>query len=85
MKFLAKVYITLNPTINDPQGETVLRALKSLGFSSVERLRVGKYMELTVAETGYKQAEIQVRQMCDKLLANPIIEQFTFELKEIFF
>ena len=83
MKFRAKVYITLNPSVNDPQGETVLGALKSLGFGSVERLRVGKYMELTVVETNYEQAEIQVREMCDKLLANPIIEDFNFELTEL--
>ncbi len=81
--FLAKIYVTLKPTVNDPQGETVLGALKSLGFNSVDSVRVGKYMELKVAEGERKQAERRVREMCDKLLANPVIEEFHFELQEM--
>ncbi len=81
--FLAKVYVTLKPTVNDPQGATVLGALKSLGFPSVDSVRVGKYMEIRVDEGDRKLAEEQVREMCDKLLANPVIEEFRFELGEI--
>ena len=81
--FLAKIYVTLKPTVNDPQGETVLGALKSLGFNSVDSVRVGKYMELKVAEEERKQAERRVGEMCDKLLANPVIEEFRFELQEM--
>ena len=81
--FLAKIYVTLKPTVNDPQGETVLGALKSLGFNSVDSVRVGKYMELNVAEEERKQAERRVGEMCDKLLANPVIEEFRFELQEM--
>ena len=81
--FLAKIYVTLKPTVNDPQGETVLGALQSLGFNSVDSVRVGKYMELKVAEEERKQAERRVGEMCDKLLANPVIEEFRFELQEM--
>lgn len=80
--YLAKIYVTLKPTVNDPQGLTVLGGLKNLGFDSVERVRVGKYIELWVNETERSKAEEAVREMCDQLLANPVIEEFRFELEE---
>ena len=80
--YLAKIYVTLKPTVNDPQGLTVLGGLKNLGFDSVERVRVGKYIELWVNETERSKAEEAVREMCDQLLANPVIEDFRFELEE---
>jgi len=80
--YLAKIYVTLKHTVNDPQGLTVLGGLKNLGFDSVERVRVGKYIELWVNEAERSKAEEAVRQMCDQLLANPVIEAFRFELEE---
>ena len=80
--YLAKIYVTLKLTVNDPQGFTVLGGLKNLGFNSVERVRVGKYIELWVNEAERSKAEEAVREMCDQLLANPVIEEFRFELEE---
>ena len=81
--FLARVYVTLKPTVNDPQGRTVLGGLKSLGFTSVAEVRAGKYLEIRVQESDRKRAESQVADMCDKLLANPVIEEYRFELQEV--
>ena len=81
--FLARIYITLKPTVNDPQGQTVLGSLRNLGFSSVADLRVGKYLEVRVDEADPSRAEVVVTEMCQKLLANPVIEQFRFDLEEL--
>ncbi len=78
--YLARVYVTLKSTVNDPQGITVLGGLKSLGFASVEDVRVGKYLELKIAESERSQAEAKVTEMCRELLANPVIEEFRFDL-----
>ena len=80
--FLAKIYITLKPTVNDPQGQTVLGSLKSLGFVSVDNVRMGKYLEMKLLEGERSQAEEQVNEMCRNLLANPVIEDFRFDLEE---
>jgi phosphoribosylformylglycinamidine synthase subunit PurS len=78
--FLARVYVTLRPTVNDPQGLTIRGALHSLGFSEVDSVRAGKYMELRLEAKDKKAAEKQVDAMCDKLLANPVIEEYRFEI-----
>ncbi len=80
--FLARVYVTLKPTVNDPQGLTIRGALHSLGFADVESVRAGKYMELRVNAPSRKKAEAQVTEMCRKLLANPVIEDYRFEVEE---
>ena len=80
--FLARVYVTLKPTVNDPQGLTIRGALHSLGFADVESVRAGKYMELRLSATSRKKAQAQIKEMCRKLLANPVIEDFRFELEE---
>jgi phosphoribosylformylglycinamidine synthase PurS subunit len=79
--YLAKVYITLKPTVNDPQGLTIKGALHNLGFSSVEDVRAGKYIEVRIAEKDISTARRQVDEMCRKLLANPVIENYRFELE----
>ena len=80
--FLARVYVTLKPTVNDPQGLTIRGGLHSLGFESVEDVRAGKYLEITLDGDDKASAEKQVTEMCQKLLANPVIEDFRFELEE---
>ncbi|MCX5998571.1 MAG: phosphoribosylformylglycinamidine synthase subunit PurS [Chloroflexi bacterium] len=80
--YLAKVYVTLKPTVNDPQGLTIRGSLHELGFGNVSRVRAGKYMEILIEESDRDIADRQVREMCRKLLANPIIENFTFELQQ---
>ncbi|MGB8707217.1 MAG: phosphoribosylformylglycinamidine synthase subunit PurS [Dehalococcoidia bacterium] len=79
--YLAKVYITLKPTVNDPQGLTIKGALHNLGFSSVKDVRAGKYIEVKIAEKDIAAARKQVEEMCRKLLANPVIENYRFELE----
>jgi phosphoribosylformylglycinamidine synthase PurS subunit len=80
--FLARVYVTLKPTVNDPQGLTIKGGLHSLGFSSVESVRAGKYMEIRLDGDSRQEAERLLNEMCRQLLANPIIENYRFELEE---
>jgi phosphoribosylformylglycinamidine synthase len=75
-----KVYITLKPTLLDAQGRVVQKALDSLGYSNVEQVRIGKYIEMQLSES--KNIADQVKEMCDKLLANPIIENYRYEVDE---
>jgi phosphoribosylformylglycinamidine synthase PurS subunit len=79
--YLAKVYITLKPTVNDPQGLTIKGALHNLGFTSVEDVRAGKYIEIRIDNNDLTKAKEQVNEMCRKLLANPVIENYRFELE----
>ncbi len=83
MDFLAKIYVTLKPAVNDPQGVTVLGALKDLGFSSPANVRVGKYLEVSLNAESQGAAKTQVDEMCKKLLANIVIEQYRFDLEEV--
>jgi phosphoribosylformylglycinamidine synthase len=78
----ARVYITLKRGILDPQGDTVRSALESLGFDGVTDCRVGKFILLRLTESDRAKAKAQVEQMCRRLLANPVIEDFRFELEE---
>jgi phosphoribosylformylglycinamidine synthase len=79
--FLARVYVTLKPTVNDPPGLTIRGGLHSLGFKSVESVRSGKYMEIRLDAASDDQARAQVEEMCRKLLANPVIEDYRFEIQ----
>jgi len=80
---LAKVYITLKPTVNDPQGLTIKGALHNLGFTSVEDVRAGKYIEIRIEDSDPTEVNEQVNEMCHKLLANPVIEDYRFDLKRV--
>ena len=79
--YLAKINITLKPTVNDPQGLTIKGALHNLRFRDVTSVRMGKYIELKVDEKDKNRAHEQVNEMCHKLLSNPIIENYSFELE----
>lgn len=76
----ARVHVMLKTGVLDPQGEAVRRALGSLGFDGVEDVRQGKVIELDLAETDLAKAEIAVKSMCDKLLANTVIERYNVEM-----
>ena len=76
----AKIHVTLKQGILDPQGKAIEHALGTLGYNSVGNVRVGKYMELELNETVKDQADVQVKAMCEKLLANTIIEEYRYEL-----
>lgn len=76
----ARVHVTLKNGVLDPQGEAIRHALGSLGFDGVDSVRQGKVIELDLAETDRAQAEEQVKAMCEKLLANTVIENYRIEL-----
>lgn len=78
----AKVYVTLKRGVLDPQGETVRGALETLGFAGVQDVRIGKFMVITLNAVSREDATKSVEDMCKKLLANPVIEDYRFELEE---
>ena len=80
MRYSAQVHITLKPTVNDPQGNAVLGSLHTLGFGSVEHVRVGKFLTLTLDAGDADAARLQVDAMCEKLLANTVIESYEAEI-----
>ncbi|MBI2953948.1 MAG: phosphoribosylformylglycinamidine synthase subunit PurS [Chloroflexi bacterium] len=79
--WLAKIYITLKPVVNDPQGLAIRGGLHTLGFQGVQSVRAGKYIEIRLEAEDRRAAGTAVQQMCTKLLANPVIEDFRFELE----
>jgi phosphoribosylformylglycinamidine synthase subunit PurS len=76
----AKVTITLKSGVLDPQGKAIEGALSGLGFSGVEDVRQGKYIELDLAETDPAKVEQTVKAMCDRLLANTVIENYHIDI-----
>ncbi len=77
----AKIYVTLKPGVLDAQGDTVKSALETLGFKGVGDVRIGKFMVVTLNSATREQATAQVEEMCKRLLANPVIENYTFEVE----
>lgn len=77
----AKIYITLKNGVLDPQGKAIQGALGHLGFDGVNGVRQGKFIEVDIAESDKKKAEAAVKNMCEKLLANTVIENYRFELE----
>jgi len=78
----ARIVVTLRKSILDPQGKAVEHGVHSLGFKDVERVRIGKYIELDLRTEDRGEAERSAREICQKLLANPVMEDFTFTLEE---
>ncbi len=78
------VTVELKPSVLDPQGKAIQHSLSSLGFKGVEDVRVGKLFRITLADGGQSrdQLESQVRQMCERLLANTVIENFSYTFEE---
>ncbi|PIB24878.1 phosphoribosylformylglycinamidine synthase [Amylibacter kogurei] len=76
----ARVHVTLKAGVLDPQGAAVRHSLGALGFEGVERVRQGKVIELELAETDAAKAEASVKEMCEKLLSNTVIENYTVEI-----
>ncbi|HEX6487280.1 MAG TPA: phosphoribosylformylglycinamidine synthase subunit PurS [Candidatus Dormibacteraeota bacterium] len=83
MSLLAKVIVTPKPVVNDPQGVTVRGGLAHLGFAEVRDVRVGKYIEIRLDAPSEDEARRRVEEMCGRLLANHVIEDFRFELSEV--
>lgn len=76
-----KVVVTYKPGILDPQGQTVLQSLQQLGHRDIRDVRIGKYVEIDLDATSREEAEKQVIQISDRMLANPVIETFRVELE----
>jgi phosphoribosylformylglycinamidine synthase PurS subunit len=76
-----RVLVTLKPTLLDAQGRTVQDALLALGYRNVNQVRIGKVIELDIADEGLP-VEAQVKEMCDRLLANPVTELYEIEVLE---
>jgi phosphoribosylformylglycinamidine synthase len=79
-RFHAKIYVTLRPSVLDPAGTAVQSGLQHLGYDNVEQVRIGKYVELQVTAADEAAARAQLDRICDQLLANPVIENYRFEL-----
>ena len=79
--YLAKIYITLKTSVNDPAGQTIQGSLVDLGFNSVVTVRSGKYFEVLLNTPDETEARTSVTTMCDKLLSNPVIEDYQFEIE----
>ena len=77
-----KIFVTLKNGILDPQGRAIQQSLQTLGFSTVEEVRIGKFMELDLNETDTTSAENKIKSMCEKLLANTVIEDYRYEIFE---
>lgn len=77
----AKVYVTLKKGVLDPQGKAVQHSLVSLGYDGVEDVRLGKYVEVKLKETDKEKAKAAVKEMCEKLLANTVIEDYCFDIE----
>lgn len=76
----ARVYVTLKPSVFDPQGRVVADALQSLGYQDVKDVRQGKFFEVDLESTDAATAKARVTEMADKLLANPVIESYRVEV-----
>ena len=79
--WLARIHVTLKPVVNDPPGLAVLSGLQQLGFAGVESVRLGKYLEVRLDAPDATAAGAQIEEMCRRLLANPVIEDYRFTLE----
>ncbi|MGA1262532.1 MAG: phosphoribosylformylglycinamidine synthase subunit PurS [Prochlorothrix sp.] len=79
--YQAQIYVTLRPSVLDPAGTAVQAGLSHMGYDGVEQVRIGKYIELRLSAADRSTAEEQLHIICDQLLANPVIENYRFELQ----
>lgn len=82
-KYKAKIFVTLRPSVLDPAGTAVVSGLTQLGYNNVESCRIGKFIELTLTAPDDNTARLDLDKMCDSMLANPVIENYRFELIEV--
>ncbi len=77
---IARVYVGLKPGVLDPQGRTIARSLNDLGYDEVQDAKQGKVIELTLEDTDRELAQARVKEMCERLLANTVIESYRIEI-----
>ncbi|MGL5835680.1 MAG: phosphoribosylformylglycinamidine synthase subunit PurS [Waterburya sp.] len=82
-KYHARIYVTLRSSVLDPAGTAVESGLKQMGYTEVESVRIGKYIEMQLSADDEEQAKQHLDEMCDRLLANTVIENYCFELTEM--
>ncbi len=78
--YLAKVYVTLKPSVLDPQGKVVKQTINNLGYNKVTDVRVSKYIEIKLEAGSQHEAEQEIETICDKILANPNTETYRYEI-----
>ena len=83
LTYQCRIYVTLRPSVLDPAGVAVESGLKQMGYKGVEGVRIGKYVELTLSASDENDAKEKLDQMCDQLLANTVIENYSFELTDV--
>jgi phosphoribosylformylglycinamidine synthase len=83
MKFIAEIDIMPLKALLDPQGKAVTQSMKKLGFDNVSNIRIGKHITLEIETDNKEKAMEQVNEACNKILSNPIIEGYSYTLKEI--
>lgn len=76
-----KVYVTLRKSVLDPQGTAVMGALHTMGYTEVEDVRIGKYLEIQVDDSE-RELDVVVKEMCEKLLTNTVIEDYRYDIEE---
>lgn len=81
--YIVRIRVTLRPSILDPQGKAVQHAIASLGAGSVSDVRIGKYIEAKIDAPSEKEARRTAEEVCKKLLANPVMEDYSFEIAGI--
>ncbi|MDX1976168.1 MAG: phosphoribosylformylglycinamidine synthase subunit PurS [Pseudanabaenaceae cyanobacterium bins.68] len=81
MKFAARVFVSLHPAVLDPAGTAVGQAINQLQLSQVESVRLGKYLEISLEAEDQAAATAELKQICEQVLTNPVIEQYRFELQ----
>lgn len=80
--YKADIKVTLKKSVFDPQGATVMNSLKTLGFETVTGVRIGKAIELQLNAKNIDDAKAKVETMCDQLLANPVVETYSYKVEE---
>ena len=83
MGWLARVYVTPKTGVLDPQGKAVQHSLHALGYPEVGEVRIGKFLEVRLVEVSRESAEVRLREMCERLLANRVIEDYRFEIDAV--
>jgi phosphoribosylformylglycinamidine synthase subunit PurS len=81
--YQARIYVTLRPSVLDPAGAAVQAGISQMGFAEVKDVRIGKYVEMSVAAIDEAAAKTELDQICGQLLANPVIENYRFEILPI--
>ena len=82
-KYQARIYVTLRSSVLDPAGTAVESGLQQMGYTEVESVRIGKYIEMQLSAKDEEQAKQHLDEMCDRLLANTVIENYRFELTQM--